>query len=279
MRLGNIFLATVLPLCHGGPGDSLDQLVNTLTNVKWEEQSLHSPVTRVEGELPAWLSGSLIRHACGAFGETKHPSEEMLNRVTHLFDCIEMGQSYHFHRGEVTFSNQFYNTNNVDIWRSYDEDMNQSSVWWGTVYAERNLTALMKENENSHRPGKHSAIPAVAWWQIGDKVVATSEYPSGVIVDPHNVVALDEFPFANSDDWIPEDYFPVTSPSHEAQGADGVIYSTAALIKVETDNDGMDKMRNKVKQSLENYIFFSHFYINTRDWFSKLTQFRREEKF
>ena len=88
--------------------------------------------------------GSLIRHACGALGETEHPAEAFLNRVTHLFDCIEMGQAYHFHEGEVTFSSQFYDTNAVDIWLSYGENMNQSSVWWGTVYADRNLTALAR---------------------------------------------------------------------------------------------------------------------------------------
>ena len=98
MRLCFILTVSLLPLCLSGPNDSLSQLVTTLTNVKWEEQTLHSPVTRVQGRLPTWLSGSLIRHACGALGETEHPAEESLNRVTHLFDCIEMGQAYHFHQ-------------------------------------------------------------------------------------------------------------------------------------------------------------------------------------
>ena len=249
MRPCNIFLfASVLSLCGAGPNDSQEQLVATLTNVKYEDQALHSPVTRVEGELPSWLSGSLIRHACGAFGETEHPAEAFLNRVTHLFDCIEMGQAYHFHEGEVTFSSQFYDTNAVAIWLSYGENMNQSSVWWGTVYADRNLTALARESENMARPGKHSAIPAVAWWQIGDKVVASSEYPRQVIVDPHNVKALDDYPFSNNNDWIPDGFQPLTSPSHEAVGEDGIIYSTAAITKTDTDDNGMEVMKNKVKE-------------------------------
>ena len=27
--------------------------------------------------------------------------EEMINACDHVFDCIEMGQGYHFHKGEV----------------------------------------------------------------------------------------------------------------------------------------------------------------------------------
>ena len=52
-----IFLASVLSLSLAGPNDTLEQLMNTLTNVRFSDQALQSPVTRVEGELPIWLSG------------------------------------------------------------------------------------------------------------------------------------------------------------------------------------------------------------------------------
>ena len=71
----------------------------------------------------------------------------------------------------MTFSSQFYDTNRLDIWLSYEENMNESSIWWGTVYALKNNSAIAKENENSHKPGKHSEVPAVAWWQIGNEVI------------------------------------------------------------------------------------------------------------
>ena len=48
--------------------------------------------------------------------------------------------------------------------------MNESSIWWGTIYAERNLTAMERESENQYKPGKLPDIPAVAWWQIGNDV-------------------------------------------------------------------------------------------------------------
>ena len=95
--LSLIFLSSLPWLALGGPGDTLDQLVAAVTNVKAEDQALHEPVTPDMGEVPAWLSGTLVRHACGVFGETGSNSE-FVNRVTHIFDCIEMGQSYHFHQ-------------------------------------------------------------------------------------------------------------------------------------------------------------------------------------
>ena len=134
-------------------------------------QVLGAPVETVAGSVPSWLSGTLVRHACGVLGETQHSTApEFLNRVGHLFDCIEMGQAYHFHQGEVTFSSQFYDTTMVEVWLKYDQNMNQSSVFWGTIYGERNRTAMDLESPNIYKPGKHTAIPAVAWWQIGKDV-------------------------------------------------------------------------------------------------------------
>ena len=95
--LSLIFVSSLPLLCLAGPGDTQEQLVAALTNVRWEDQVQGAAVTTDMGEVPAWLSGTLVRHACGVFGETQNPSTGMLNRVTHLFDCIEMGQSYHFH--------------------------------------------------------------------------------------------------------------------------------------------------------------------------------------
>ena len=70
----------------------------------------------------------------------------MINACDHVFDCIEMGQGYHFHKGEVlwdasvyrleqilfqkvTFTSRFYDTEHVALWRYYGENMNYTSVW------------------------------------------------------------------------------------------------------------------------------------------------------
>ena len=132
--------------------------------------SLGELISTVNGSVPDWLSGTLVRHACGGLGETDHPDPEMVNRVTHLFDCIEMGQSYSFINGQVTFTSKFYDTNIVDVWRRYEQNMNQSSVFWGTIFAERNVSALMAEAGNIYGNDKFASIPAVSWWQVGNDV-------------------------------------------------------------------------------------------------------------
>ena len=65
---------------------------------------------------------------------------------------------------------------------SYDQNMNESSIWWGTIYAERNLTAMEKESENQYKPGKLPDIPAVAWWQIGNDVKSVFNVNSFLIL-------------------------------------------------------------------------------------------------
>ena len=82
----------------GGPGAAAAATDDD--NDEDNDQVLGAAVTTDTGEVPAWLSGTLVRHACGVLGETDNPSTQFLNRVTHLFDCIEMGQSYHFHEVE-----------------------------------------------------------------------------------------------------------------------------------------------------------------------------------
>merc|ERR1719192_2838639 len=99
-----------------------------------------------------------------------------------------MGQGYHFHQGEVTFTSRYYDTDHVALWKYYGENMNYTSVWWGTVYATQNLTA--KDHFSGwHEDGlEHTgSVPAVSWWKVGKDVLGMSEWPSGVIVDPHTM--------------------------------------------------------------------------------------------
>ena len=86
--------------------------------------------------------------------------------------------------------------------------MNESSIWWGTVYGEMNKytpvsqgcilanpsekytplqhkqllrtticrTAIDQERPHMNKPGKHTSIPAVAWWQIGNEVSLCQQF-------------------------------------------------------------------------------------------------------
>ena len=83
------------------------------TNVPIKDDVVGVDVVIDKGEVPTWIEGSFTRHTCQAFGETEHISSEYLNRVDHLFDCIPGGQSYSFHKGKITYSGQYWDTNMV----------------------------------------------------------------------------------------------------------------------------------------------------------------------
>ena len=107
MRILLLLLVVVPPsLC--GEGDTVDQLRVGFTTVPLADQVTNADVTVEEGACPAWLSGTLARHACGVYGETGRPTEDnMVNAVDHVFDCIEMGQAYSFNNGRVSFTSRY----------------------------------------------------------------------------------------------------------------------------------------------------------------------------
>ena len=74
-----VLLLCISPLL-GGPQDTVEQLKVAVSNVPYRDQVTGGQVTTVQGSVPPWLSGSLARHACGAFGETGTPSEPWLRR-------------------------------------------------------------------------------------------------------------------------------------------------------------------------------------------------------
>ena len=61
------------------------------------------------------------------------------------------------------------------------------------------------------------------------QVLATSEYAGGYIVDVHNLIAIEDYPFSNND-WLGDGYRGLTAPSHEAFGPDGIVWSTVAAV-------------------------------------------------
>jgi len=225
-------LLLLLPFILSGPDDTIDQLRVAFSNVPLADQVTGAAVIVEEGEAPAWIEGSLVRHACGAYGETGSTSD-MLNRVGHVFDCIVMGQSYSFHEGEVTFSGKYYDSNIRQIWENYEEDMNQSSVYWGCIYADQNRTAIDKEGSNMYADGKPSMVPAVAWWKVGNEVLAMSEWPSGDSVDVHNNKYLEHYAYDDGD-WT-DGWDAIQSPAHEHYDENGKIWSSAGMIKQDGD--------------------------------------------
>ena len=100
---------------------------------------------------------------------------------------------------QVTFTSRFYDTNHVAIWRDAGENMNHTSVWWSTVYATQNRTAIEYYHDAMGSPDHTGAVPAVSWWKVGDDVLGMSEWPSGRIIDPHTMEQVGGFPYSDTD--------------------------------------------------------------------------------
>ena len=83
------------------------------TNVPLKDDIVGAEVEINQGNVPEWIEGSFVRHDCKAYGETEHISDDYINRVDHIFDCIPGGQSYSFYKGRITFNSKYWDTNMV----------------------------------------------------------------------------------------------------------------------------------------------------------------------
>jgi hypothetical protein len=65
----------------------------------------------------------MARHGCGAFGNSAEKFDtSFVDRIDHLFDCIEIDQTFSFYDGKAYFSSRFYDSNIARIFRDiYDQ--------------------------------------------------------------------------------------------------------------------------------------------------------------
>ena len=65
----------------------------------------------------------MARHGCGVFGNSAEKFDtSFVDRIDHLFDCIEIDQTFSFYDGKAYFSSRFYDSNIARIFRDiYDQ--------------------------------------------------------------------------------------------------------------------------------------------------------------
>ena len=161
---------------------------------------------------------------------------------TKHFSCSRNHNSLAF-KGEVLFSSKFYDTNMVDIWRDYEANMNVSSVWWSCIYAAENHTAIQHESAAMSNPDKPSVVPAVAWWKAGKHAFAVYEYPSGELIDVHNVKNLGSVDYDSS---IYNGWGAMHAPSHEQYDKQGNVWSVVALQRKKPDHDAFQELKRVI---------------------------------
>jgi len=137
----------------------------------------HEP--RVEGEIPAWLSGALIRNGPGRF-------EAGGERLSHWFDGLGMLRRYAFADGEVRYTNRFLRTDayaDAQAGALGGQFATDTGGWRRLVSWLRNRGPEPTDNANVH----------VA--RLGGEYVALTEAPRRVAFDPVTLETTGEFDF------------------------------------------------------------------------------------
>ena len=225
-------LSFLLKCAWAGKGDTIEQLKVSYGNIDLTHSYNNANVKTIDGEVPKGLNGTLIRHGCGVFGNTFGGESEGLDRVNHLFDCMELAQSFHFYEGQAYFTSRYYDTNKNDYFLNvHDQDMTKSSVFYGTVYANYSGEAIGKfdnwRSENDNKTNvRNNDVPHVSWWLIGNDVVANGEGTGCTKVDPHNIIDFKSYDLGDS--WPNHDRLEF-NPAHEVYDESLGLINTVGL--------------------------------------------------
>ena len=135
----------------------------------------------VEGSLPDWLSGSLIRNGPGRF-------EIGDRRVTHWFDGLAMLRRYAFEDGEVRYTNRFLRT------EAYERALAGETM--GEFGTDAGLRTPLKWLRALGPPAATDNAP-VHVARIGGEFLALTEAPRRVAFDPVTLESRGEFAFGD----------------------------------------------------------------------------------
>ncbi|WP_254840734.1 carotenoid oxygenase family protein [Natronomonas marina] len=132
----------------------------------------------VDGSIPGWLSGALIRNGPGSF-------EFGDERATHWFDGLAMLRRYGFDDGEVRYTNRFLRT---DAYADAEDGgtAGEFATTGGVLEQARRWLAALGPPESTDNANVHVA-------RFGDHYVALTEAPRRVAFDPVTLETRGEF--------------------------------------------------------------------------------------
>lgn len=138
------------------------------------EQETQIDALPVTGEMPGWLSGSLLRTGPAKFeiGEQK---------LRHWFDGLAMLHRFTIEDGQVSYGNRYLES------RSYRSAREQGRLVYGE-FATDPCRSLFKRVQTLFAPGK--ALPDNAninVMKLGERFIAMTETPIPVQFDPHTL--------------------------------------------------------------------------------------------
>lgn len=157
----------------------------------------------IEGEMPAWLSGSLIRNGPAKF-------EVGSDRVEHWFDGLAMLHKFRFADGDVTYSNRFLRTGTFREAIEKGRLANQFAT--SESYLERLRSFLGPPTDNAN---VHVAT-------LGGEYVALTETPRRVRIDPETLSVRGDLAYADDLDG----HHVTAHPQHDRRRGETVGYMT-----------------------------------------------------
>lgn len=150
-------------------------------------QSLHSEVSGhqppIDGEIPRWLSGTLIRNGPGRFDVGGQ-------RLGHWFDGLAMLRRYEFDDGTITYANRYLRT------EAYDDAMDGSLT--GQFGTDRRGLGKLMSWMRALGPPEITDNANVHVARFDGDYVALTEAPRRVSFDPITLETRGPFRFADS---------------------------------------------------------------------------------
>ncbi len=158
-------------------------------SLELEEESIRSSL-RTEGEIPSWLSGTLVRN-----GPIVVTIDDKTNE--HWFDGLAMLHAFSFDQGNVIYSNQFLRT---DAYRTVFEEARMNYSGFATDPCQSIFKRLFTWLFPSSTYPLHNANVNIA--KIANQYVALTEIPLPVKFDLKSLETLGVFEFQDN---LPKD--------------------------------------------------------------------------
>ncbi len=164
------------------PADTATTSVAPTLGYTTLEQEARIDALPLSGELPAWLTGSLLRTGPAKF-------EIGSQHMRHWFDGLAMLHRFTIDDGVVSYGNRFLES------RSYRAAREQGRMVYGE-FATDPCRSLFKRMQTLFSPG--SALPDNAninVTRLGERFIAMTETPLPVQFDPHTLASAGVRPY------------------------------------------------------------------------------------
>ncbi len=147
------------------------------------EQEVENLPLKIQGQIPNWLTGSLIRNGAAKFSV----GNEQYN---HWLDGLAMLHKFSFNNGKVSYTNRFLHSN------TYNSAMKKGRI----VYPE---FATTPKKSTPYRiylnaTGKYTDNASVNVSKIGERYIALTETPPRVEFNHHDLNTIGRFKYNDS---------------------------------------------------------------------------------